>query len=1061
MHITRVELTNIKSYIHATVDLRKGVTAIRGHNGAGKSTLLEAIGWALFDYLPYKQAQFVREGENAGKVTITFISPFDEREYEVTRRCGSRAEWFIYNRETGHRIDSNVDVLDFLKRHMRIEGSIRLDDLFRSALGAPQGTLTADFLETPTNRKAKFDKLLQVEDYRKAADNLKDTANHLKDQIARQDLRIAGLERDAEQLESWRLERGAAQEAQRETARSLDTLVRDLEQIEQLLSRLQLAQTELARREGAAHLAEANHAAARQRLAQIAALRDESRAAARTLEETRADHEAHQRAERERAHAQGRAQERDDLLRQQALAAQAHERASSDTRNVTARLDQITQAERRIAELQTPLERQIALEGARDDARRNVQSLRDTCDALAKADKQRAVVARTVEERERAAAEIETARPTAAALDDHRRRVEELQALAATREQNEKRRDAIGRERAEVASRRQKASAEQERQRQNLRKLEGLRPLAEGLAEREREQQSADQALREIEARLAEHRRSRELSGAGNCPFLREPCKNIQQRGENNLGVYFDRLIATDEQALIPAQAQSDAAATQVIAARRAAEFYSRHDEYRKQLDQIIAQIADHDATDQRLATELSDITQALAKAGDPTRLDEARRQLRLSQDADKRLATLPALRQALEEQRARLRELTDELTTLQERQTTLADAPIAMQEAEAALAQLGDPRNELAGRRALADQRPEAQRQLAQATEQQRRAEAALARVAESLAPYATLAAEIIALDAEIKRAAPGHTRYLQHERAATQLADRERDHSEASAHEVAKAAEARTAATALAEAQRSFDAQALATTTARANDLRSQQGHLREKQAQIEALLAALDSQIATGEATLAELDRARAERAELTEMRSMLDQFRDTIKEAGPLVTQRLLGQISAQANAIFGEIMGDHAGELAWVNDYEIVVQRGGVARTFALLSGGEQMAAALATRLALLRRLTGLDLAFFDEPTQNMDSDRRSALAEQIRRVRGFDQLIVISHDDTFEQGLDSVIHLEKRNGVTVVSDDDASFIAITPFSSGLDEDDEDNERIGERFGVGLSALLTE
>lgn len=1058
MHITRVELTNIKSYVHAIVSLRGGVTAIRGHNGAGKSTLLEAIGWALFDYLPYKQAQFVREGENSGKVTITFISPQDDCEYHVTRRCGSRAEWFIVNPLTGDRIDSNADVLDFLRGHMGIEGSIKLEDLFRSALGAPQGTLTADFLETPTNRKAKFDKLLQVEDYRKAADNLRDTASHLKDQVAQQDVRIAALEHDAEQLDEWRRERDSARDVERETARDLSAIASEIEQVEALLNRLRQAQTELARREGAARVAETAHAAARQQLAQVTALRDESRAAAQTLEETRADHEAHQRAERERAHAQRRSRERDELLQQRALAAQAHERASADTRNATDHLDRIALAERRIIELQTPLERQIALEAARDNARRDVQLHRDTREALAKAEKQRATLAHAIEEREREATEIETARPLATALDERRRRVEELQALAATREQRERRRIAIGRERADVAARRQTASAEHERQRQNLRKLEELRPLAEGLAEREREQQAADQALREIEARLAELRRSRELSGAGNCPFLREPCKNIQQRGENNLGAYFDRLIATEEQALVPARGASAAAVKQVGAARRAAEFYGRLDEYRTHLEQLAAQLAGCDTDDQRLAGELEEIAQALTLAGDAASLDDAKRQLRLSQDADKLLATLPTVRKALDEHRARLRELTDELTTLHARQETLADAPTALQEAEAALAQLNDPRSELAGRRALADQRPEAEGRLAQAEAQRRAAEADLARIAESLAPYATLADEITALDAEIKRAAAGHTRYLQHERSAAQLADRERDLAAATAQEATKAEEARGAAAALAEAQRRFDAQALAEATTRANELRSRQGHLREKLRQIEALLVALDSQITKGEATLAELERARAERTELTEMRAMLEQFRDTIKEAGPLVTQRLLGQISTQANAIFGEIMGDRAGELAWVNDYEIVLRRDGVDRTFALLSGGEQMAAALATRLALLRRLTGLDLAFFDEPTQNMDSERRSALAEQIRRVRGFDQLIVISHDDTFEQGLDSVIHLEKRNGVTIVSDDDASFITAMPFSSGLDEL---VERFDERLDAEVSALLTE
>ncbi|HEU4783626.1 MAG TPA: hypothetical protein VFS83_09825, partial [Ktedonobacterales bacterium] len=74
---------------------------------------------------------------------------------------------------------------------------------------------------------------------------------------------------------------------------------------------------------------------------------------------------------------------------------------------------------------------------------------------------------------------------------------------------------------------------------------------------------------------------------------------------------------------------------------------------------------------------------------------------------------------------------------------------------------------------------------------------------------------------------------------------------------------------------------------------------------------------------------------------------------------------------------------------------------------------------------LLRRLSHLDIAFFDEPTQNMDGERRGNLAEQIRRVRGFDQLLVISHDDTFEQGLDGVIHLEKRNGQTVIAEHEA------------------------------------
>jgi exonuclease SbcC len=146
--------------------------------------------------------------------------------------------------------------------------------------------------------------------------------------------------------------------------------------------------------------------------------------------------------------------------------------------------------------------------------------------------------------------------------------------------------------------------------------------------------------------------------------------------------------------------------------------------------------------------------------------------------------------------------------------------------------------------------------------------------------------------------------------------------------------------------------------------------------------------------------------------------------------------MLADISAEANRIFGEIMGDRTAQLSWQNDYEIILRRQSTNRTFAQLSGGEQMSAALAIRLALLKKLSTLNLAFFDEPTQNMDELRRMNLAEQIRRVRGFDQLLVISHDDTFEQGLDSIVRLSKEQGETrIVTDEEAERGRVLNYAS--------------------------
>jgi hypothetical protein len=55
--------------------------------------------------------------------------------------------------------------------------------------------------------------------------------------------------------------------------------------------------------------------------------------------------------------------------------------------------------------------------------------------------------------------------------------------------------------------------------------------------------------------------------------------------------------------------------------------------------------------------------------------------------------------------------------------------------------------------------------------------------------------------------------------------------------------------------------------------------------------------------------------------------------------------------------------------------------------------------------------------------------RRESLARQILNVRGFRQIFVISHDDTFEQATQNLIRVER----IVVMDEGLLEIAFTPF----------------------------
>src|ERR687884_1893355 len=183
MHVTRVELDNIKSHVHSEFTFERGTTAITGENGAGKTTILEAIAWALFDTLEYSKEDFLRRGAKKGSVRVTFESDLDERLYTVYRDTGNG--YYIYDHGLSMKIaEKKVDVSAKLRQLLGIEPGSDIKALFNSAIGVPQGTFTADFLRPATQRKASFDRLLKVEEYREGAERLRDTVNLISERTA-------------------------------------------------------------------------------------------------------------------------------------------------------------------------------------------------------------------------------------------------------------------------------------------------------------------------------------------------------------------------------------------------------------------------------------------------------------------------------------------------------------------------------------------------------------------------------------------------------------------------------------------------------------------------------------------------------------------------------------------------------------------------------------------------------------------------------------------------------------------------------------------------------------
>ena len=263
-------------------------------------------------------------------------------------------------------------------------------------------------------------------------------------------------------------------------------------------------------------------------------------------------------------------------------------------------------------------------------------------------------------------------------------------------------------------------------------------------------------------------------------------------------------------------------------------------------------------------------------------------------------------------------------------------------------------------------------------------------------------------------------NTRFLQHEVVAGRLEGRTTELESArqaavQAHKDEAAAEADVAA-----ARAEFDPKALLKARQSRDAALGLARQLAERSVRMQADEERLASDVQALRQVRADLESAQAGIVRVTRLEDRTEFIRRLLRDAGPLVTEVLLASVSDSADEIYSDIMGAPGGRLRWAADYDIVLGRGGLERRFGQLSGGEQMAAALAVRLALLRDLLNLDIAFFDEPTQHLDAERRENLAQQILAVRGFSQLVVISHDDTFERHIDNIIRVTHTTQASTV-----------------------------------------
>jgi exonuclease SbcC len=1032
MIITRLELENIKSYKHITIDFQRGTTAISGTNGAGKTTLVEAIGFALFDSMPYKQDQFVREGEKYGRVVVHLLGN-DDRPYEVERRCGAGAAWTLYDREANFRVEQRADVQDRLHELFGIERERLLESLFRDALGVPQGTFTSIFLQKPSTRKQTFDSLLQIEDYRNAADYLLEAQKQYREQQSAQEREIQRLTFETRDLDAWR---EALQSSRREDQDLKERNLRGTQRLEErrtYAARLKELRELVLHCETERTYARIQRENAHEQLGQAERAQQEAHSAHQVVEASRADYQRYRQAEAELTRLRREESQRNALRAQYAELNNIYSTTQANLRHIQQRLCEVEEAQQRILALVPEVEMQSELDAQIATLTLEVQQY----ETLRKEGN------RLYHLREKSQRDLETVRQAIAAIEPlqavanlHNERLAAFAQLQAHSEQRQARR-------LQLTEKQQQLQEKQNELTQALVKLnKAERALAKIEAHRAEGEEYAGLLVRCSELERQQHHLrgniesytdSRNRSAGGQCPLLHQTCLNLQRQGQLSLEAYFGGLLAEERVQLAEIEQELATLAQRGAVIQKHAEALEKLGQYVEQRDGSAERIERLNVEIRRQEREVSRLQQEWEGLQHiEQEISRAAQLLTQSKEADKQARELPGLATRAESIQEQIEQYSTEFEERRREAEPLKGCKEQLEESKKALAALNDPRAH--SRAAQEIVRPQAgyRRQQEDAQRALERAAGQRDELGARLQTYTHLDRALEEQEGMRAQAEAGHQRYMQNEKIAATLPARIAA-CQAAQHKATQAGQDfQRAEQAYEQAAARFDEREYSAVEAEIKGLEQEITTLANNMQHVQVAINEYEQKIAAAEALLQDLETAEQEKRTLEELTTMMEQFRKLIKEAAPHVLHAMLSDISAEANRIFGEIMGDRSAQLSWSDDYEIALLRQGVKRSFAQLSGGEQMSAALAVRLALLKKLSTLNIAFFDEPTQNMDEQRRTNLADQIRRVRGFDQLFVISHDDTFEQGLDSLILLRKQDSVTRrVSEDDDEVASIS------------------------------
>ncbi|MEW6129190.1 MAG: SMC family ATPase [Acidobacteriota bacterium] len=1013
MRITKVEIENIKNAEHAVYTFEPGITAISGPNGAGKTTIIEAIAYAIFDHLPFRKEEFIKRGAKKGSVRVNFISSIDGREYTVYRDTGSL--YYVLDPITGGRlVEQKAQVSRWIQEHLGVETTADLKTLFISTIGVPQGTFTNDFAEQPAKRKQSFDKVLRVEEYQKAADEMRLLVKSLETQEVEFREKVLLMEAEIADLNSLQAEH-------QRLNKLLQTLNDEISEIEDKKSALRSALDQL---ESINKAIDEVKNEIQQTQIRIEGLQHHqlsvsqgvelSRTAAEVVKAAQKGYEVYQQAQIDLKALEPQIAIRDNL--QQEIHENQKERIRLEVfiQAQKAKLEQVTLFKSELANLKDKLVAQHQLEEKIITLENQLTEIKVFNTTLEKEEKSLKHLRVDFQRLVKSIEEGEGFRDLAEQLPEFEKQKQLLDAELKSAQILHERYLLNLRELDKSTAKITDLRKEIKRTENTLADIKKFEVLANRLPEFEMRGAELTEQITILKTNITREDKMVAEIKNGLCPLLSQKCLNMEPGV--GLDKFFKIQIHQDRESLSKLQKQNESIHQEIQTARQALNELTRlsaqqthYERIGQELNQVIEnhrKLNEEIDAGRHLAEQIKDLND---------QQESLNQQLMIARQAFAKFSSVAVLKEQLERITLEGQKRKEYVENLKAKIASGDSVVDELNQSRDELSILGDPKGRSKVLQIEIDRESEYRSALAEHEKSIAKIQRLLADKESRLAQYKNLDLQVAKTRDLISENLADFHAYIENLSTAQLLESRIEEEDKVKRELESLRNHSALKSVMMSQLMAQYDGQKHARFKQQLEQYLQLQATKSSEQKNSQLKYDEVEKEIKRLLIIKGQLDEIKQSQTKIEWLKNLVELIREVLKKSGPFITEAHLKTISIEANQLFREITGNPMVSLRWDTGYEVVYEEAGFERSFGSLSGGEQMAAALSVRLALLKELSDIRFAFFDEPTTNMDEERRRNLAEQIGRIKDLNQLLVISHDDTFEGFTDNVLELRRED----------------------------------------------